>query len=122
MHPIIFVKVYKKLDWYFENIDLFNGITDGKYSFKQLTPKKLHFKVFKSNETFGKFATFKNLNITVGNLDTEKILDIFNQFIIHDKIVLINLISNLSNREIRLLDRLTEKYSKFYGEIPTLVV
>lgn len=122
MHPIIFFKVLSRLSWYFEDKELFNGVSDNRYTFKQLTPKKMHFKITKKEGKMGKYTSIKNKSVIIGDLDKEMLLDILDQFISYDKKVLIYLIPILSKKEVKLLDRLTENYSKFYSEIPETVI
>lgn len=122
MHPIIFFKVLSRLSWYYEDKDLFNGVSDNRYTFKQLTPKKMHFKITKKEGKMGKYTSIKNKSVFIGDLDKEMLLDILDQFISYDKKVLIYLIPILSKKEVKLLDRLTENYSKFYSEIPETVI
>ena len=121
MHLITFFKAYKMLKWYYEDIDLFNGITTEKYNFKQLTPGKFHVRIVKIPGKLGKYTEFKNLNIKV-SIDKDTLLYILNKFIIEDKKDAIELLKKLSNTEIKLFDRFTENYSKFYSEIPIVIV
>ena len=120
MHLIYLIKTIKFLRWYFEDEDLFNGIVDGRYTFKQITPHKFHVKIIKVPGLFGKFTTFKNLKVKV-DLDKETLLQILDEFISLDKKDVINCLNKLSTREIKLLERFSVRYSKFNSEILTLV-
>ncbi len=120
MHLITLIKMIKYLRWYFEDVELFNGIVDGRYTFIQLTPHRFHVKIIKIPGLFGKFTTFKNLKVKV-DLDKETLLEILDDFISLDKKDVINCLNKLSTREIKLLKNFSVKYSKFNSEIPTLV-
>ena len=121
MHLITLMKIIKYLRWYFEDVDLYNGIVDGRYTFKQITPHKFHVKIIKVPGMFGKFTTFKNLKFNV-DIDRETLVQILDEFIILDKNDVLNFHNKLSTGEIKLLERFSEKYSKFNSEIPTFVV
>lgn len=120
MHLIYLIKTIKFLRWYFEDEDLFNGIVDGRYTFIQLTPHRFHVKIIKVPGIFGKFTKYKNLKVKV-DLDKETLLEILDDFILFDKIDVIKCLKKLSDKEIKLLERFSVKYSKFNSEIPTLV-
>ena len=121
MHLITLMKIIKYLRWYFEDVDLYNGIVDGRYTFKQITPHKFHVKIIKVPGLFGKVTTFKNLKFNV-DIDRETLVQILDEFIILDKNDVLNFHNKLSTGEIKLLERFSEKYSKFNSEIPTFVV
>lgn len=121
MNLITLMKIIKYLRWYFEDVDLYNGIVDGRYTFKQITPHKFHIKIIKVPGLFGKFTTFKNLKFNV-DIDRETLLQILDEFILLDKDDVLKVLSKMSTREIKLLERFSEKYSKFSSEIPTFVV
>lgn len=121
MHLITLIKMIKYLRWYFEDVELFNGIVDGRYTFKQITPHKFHVKIIKVPGLFGKVTTFKNLKFNV-DIDRETLLQILDEFILLDKKDVLNFLNKLSTREIKFLERYSERYSKFNNEITTLAL